>query len=79
MSDSEESSAKASTIPADAVPLLTDDDDFTPQFEKALQCSFNRFDCSGNDKLEVDELHAFAQVCNGKPFPDEEIQEMRVS
>ena len=68
----------AEGVPADAVLLLDKDDNFTPEFEKVLVALFRRFDCDCDDHLGVPELHAFAQTCNGEPFAEDEIQEMKV-
>ena len=58
--------------------LLGDDEDFTPKFEEVLRSLFLRFDCNGDNQLNVEELNSFALVCNGEHFPEDEIQEMRV-
>jgi len=57
--------------------LLDHDGNFRPSFLKILKEIFRRFDIDNDNRLNDSELSAFSTACNGKPFDEVVLQDMR--
>jgi len=56
---------------------LDPDGNFRPLFEKTLKEIFNRFDVDKDKKLSPEELSNFSITCNGKPFDETVLDDIR--
>ncbi|KAJ1909895.1 hypothetical protein IWQ60_010932 [Tieghemiomyces parasiticus] len=62
--------------PATTVPLLDEDGDLTPEFDRALVEIFGRYAKTNPESLDEAELRAYSTFCNGTPFSDDDLEDI---
>lgn len=58
--------------------LLNDDDEFLPNINAHIDSIFSQFDIDDDKVLNTEELNAFCEKTNGKPFDKESLEEIRL-